>query len=262
MKTRQTQMLLALLLSVTACKKESSSSGQSSLNQPTESRLQENMRTAGNNGPQHINPSNFVDGIDNPYFPLLPGTIYHYVNTLLEGGNVTVEHITVTVTHDTKVILGVTCEVIHDEVKTNGKITEDTYDWYTQDKSGNVWYFGEDTKSYNNGNISTEGSWEAGVDGAVPGITMFGNPDTHIGQTYHQEYYKGKAEDEATLLNANSTATVAYGTFNNCVVTKEFTRLEPGVLEYKYYAPGVGQVLTVLNEGGQEREELISISHK
>ena len=87
------------------------------------------------------------------------------------------------VTSDTKLILGVPCTVVHDVVKVNGKITEDTYDWYAQDKHGNVWYFGEDTKSYDNGHVSTEGSWEAGVDGAKPGIIMFANPDAHIGET-------------------------------------------------------------------------------
>jgi hypothetical protein len=183
------------------------------------------------------------------------------VNAIWEGKTISYEHTTVTVTSNTKVILGVTCTVVHDVVKQKGKITEDTYDWYAQDKHGNVWYFGEDTKSYDNGHVSTEGSWTAGIEGAKPGIVMFGNPQAHIGETYRQEYLKGDAEDQATLLNVNSTVKVACGTFSNCVKTKEFTRLEPGVIEYKYYVPGVGQVLTTMTKGGKEREELISITH-
>ncbi len=261
MKTQQTLMLLAFLLSIAACKKESSTSQQTSSRELTSTSSQES-RTAGKQQRPHIDPSDFVKGIDNSYFPLVPGTLFKYVNTLFDGQHVTVENITVTVTYDTKVILGVCCEVIHDQVKTNGKVTENTYDWYAQDKLGNVWYFGEDTKSYHNGTVDSSGSFEAGVNGALPGIIMLGNPAAHIGVQYYQEYLKGEAEDQGTVINVNSSATVAYGTFsNNCVVTEEYTRLEPDVLEYKYYAPGVGQVLTVLNKGGEEREELISISH-
>jgi hypothetical protein len=210
----------------------------------------------------HHDP-NFVKGINNPYFPLVPGDTYHYVNTITEGKDITTQDIEVTVTKDTKVILGVTCEVIHDVVKEDGKVTEDTYDWYAQDKQGNVWYFGESTKALDNGIWSTEGSWEAGVKGARQGIIMYGNPKAHIGEVYYEEFWYQHAEDQAEVVNTNSTAKVAYGTFNNCVKTKEFTRLTPDEIENKYFAAGVGQILAVvtITGGGSEREELISITH-
>lgn len=213
--------------------------------------------------PENDPADDFVKGINNPYLPLVPGDIYHYVNTVSEGKNITTQDIDVSVSKDTKVILGVTCEVIHDVVKENGKLTEDTYDWYAQDRHGNVWYFGESTKALNNGIWSTEGSWEAGVKGATQGIIMYQDPQAHIGEVYYQEFQYGVAEDLAELINTNSAAAVPYGTFNICVKTKEFTRLKPGETENKYYAPGVGQVLTVvaIAGGGSEREELINISH-
>ncbi len=209
----------------------------------------------------NINPENYVGVINNKYFPLVPGKTFYYRNTIVEDGETICQDITVCVTADTKVILGVICRVVHDVVKEDGQITEDTYDWYAQDKEGNVWYFGEDTKSYDGeGGISTEGSWMAGVDGAEAGIIMHSNPAEHIDEPYYQEYYKGKAEDQAIVLDVNSMAKVPYGTFNNCVRTKEYTALEPGVTENKYYAPGVGLVLTVMVEGGKEREELIKVT--
>lgn len=213
--------------------------------------------------PESDPADDFVKGINNPYFSLVPGDIYHYVNTVNDGKNITTQNIDVTVTKDIKVILGVNCEVIHDVVKENGKLTEDTYDWYAQDMQGNVWYFGESTRALDNGVWSTEGSWEAGVKDAKQGIIMYRHPEAHIGNVYFQEFLYGVAEDQAEVINTNSTATVAYGTFNNCVKTKEFTRLTPDEIENKYYAAGVGQILAVVTiaGGGSEREELISITH-
>ena len=256
MKTRKTVMLLACLLSMAACKKESYSVQYSK-----DAALQESMATSNQESCPQIDPSDFVKGINNPYLSFAPGTRFYYVNKIVEGNDITIEHNPVIVTSDTKLILGVACTVVHDVVKVDGKITEDTYDWYAQDKHGNVWYFGEDTKSYDNGHVSTEGSWEAGVHGAKPGIIMFRNPAAHIGETYRQEYLKGVAEDEATLINTNSSVKVLYGTFNNCVKTKEFSRLEPGVVEIKYYAKGVGEVLMVATKGENERDVLINITH-
>ncbi len=175
-------------------------------------------------------------------------------------GQLVHENIQVTVTYDTKLILGVTCEVVHDQVKIKGKLSEDTYDWFAQDKFGNIWYLGEDTKKYDNhGGYSTAGSFEAGVDGAMAGIVMYGDILAHLGLKYYQEYYVNVAEDVAKIINVNSTAKVAYGVFDNCVETMETERLDPGVVEHKFYTRGVGQVLTTSNTG--EREELISISH-
>ncbi len=198
-----------------------------------------------------INPADFVAGVDNLLFPLVPGTQYVY-----QGGEETIE---VTVTDDTKQILGVTTIVVRDVVSVGSEIIEDTYDWYAQDKAGNVWYFGEDTKEYEDGQVvSTEGSWEAGVDGAKPGIIMHATQPA-IGVPYRQEYYACEAEDMAELVSLSESVTVPYGSFDNCLQTRDFTPLEPNVNEYKYYAPGVGLVLEVDVQSGA-RTELIEVT--
>ncbi|HEY3356562.1 MAG TPA: hypothetical protein VGQ83_25145 [Polyangia bacterium] len=201
-----------------------------------------------------IDPANFVAGVTNPYYPLVPGTVYNY--SVQKQG--VAQDVTITVTSDTKVILGVTCIVVHDLVTEGGQVAEDTWDWYAQDKDGNVWYFGEDTKKYVNGQVDTEGSWEAGVGGAKPGMIMLGNPQ--VGDTYRQEYLAGSAEDQAEILGLNESITVAAGTYQNCVKTKDWTVLDPGVFENKYFCPDVGQVLADMVQGGSERQELVSIT--
>lgn len=201
-----------------------------------------------------INPADFVAEIDNPYLPLKPGTTFIYQGETEDG----TDRNEMVVTHDTKNILGVTCIVVWDRVWLEGELIEATYDWYAQDKDGNVWYFGEDSNDYENGKVvSTKGSWEAGVDGAKPGIVMKGNPQ--IGDSYRQEYYKGEAEDMGDVISLNESVTVPYGSFDNCLKTKDWTPLEPDFVEHKYYAPGVGVVLVVMVEGGDERVELIDI---
>jgi hypothetical protein len=203
--------------------------------------------------------ANFLTGqpIDNLFLSFTTGTVFFYINKITEDGDVSYENIHVTVTPEIKKILGVNCTVVHDQVKEDGEITEDTYDWYAQDKFGNVWYFGEDTKARTDTGWTTEGSWEAGKDHALPGIAMFAKPGAHIGQAYYQEFRFNVAEDQAKVLSTNSSATVPYGSFNNCVETKEFTRLDPEDIEHKFYAPGVGQVLTTSET---ETEELINIT--
>ena len=147
---------------------------------------------------------------------------------------------------------------MRDTVTVDDELVEDTYDWYAQDKEGNVWYMGEDSKEYEDGAVvSTEGSWEAGVDGAKPGMIMKGNPQA--GDSYRQEYYKGEAEDMAKVISLNESVSVPYGSFENCLQTEEWTPLEPDVLEHKYYAPSVGLVLEVDIES-EDRVELIDIS--
>ncbi len=144
-----------------------------------------------------IDAANFVDVVDNPFFPLVPGTVYTF-----EGSG---EHVVVTVTHDTKEILGITTTVVHDQVTVDGAVTEDTTDWYAQDAAGNVWYMGEQTAEYENGVVtSTEGTWEAGVDGAQPGIVMLADPQ--VGDTYRQEWYEGQAEDLAKVFALDGSA--------------------------------------------------------
>jgi hypothetical protein len=178
-----------------------------------------------------IDPADFTTTVDNEYFPMKPGTIFLY-----KGGT---ERDQMTVTHRTKKVMGVECVVVDDRAWQGDQLVEQTYDWFTQDKKGNVWYFGEATKEYDNGEVvSTKGSWEAGVDGAKPGIIMQADPK--VGQSYRQEYYKGEAEDMARVLSLNESVTVTYGTFDHVIETKEWTPLEPGYSEKKYYAPGVG----------------------
>jgi hypothetical protein len=181
----------------------------------------------------HINPAQFTTKIENEYLPLKPGTTFVY-----EGGT---ERDEMTVTHSTKMVMGVECVVVDDRAWEEGKLIEKTYDWFAQDKEGSVWYFGEDTKEYKNGKVtSTKGSWEAGVDGAKPGIIMQAEPK--VGQTYRQEYYPGEAEDMAKVQSLDESVTVPYGTFDHVLETREWTPLEPSYDEHKYYARGVGQV--------------------
>jgi hypothetical protein len=206
----------------------------------------------------NIDPANFVNVREigkaveaNPYFPLVAG-----VTQIYKGGT---ETITVTVTGDTRIIEGVTCAVIHDVVEEEGNIIEDTWDWYAQDKDGNVWYFGENTKAFQDGEISSEGSWTTGVDGALPGVVMWGNPQ--VGTVYRQEYYAGHAEDMGKVLSLTETATTSAASCDGtCLVTEDTTPLEPGLLEHKYYAPGVGLILEVNPKTG-ERLELVEIKH-
>jgi hypothetical protein len=178
-----------------------------------------------------INPADFTTTIDNKYFPMKPGTIFVY-----EGGPA---HGEMTVTSDTKKIMGVECVVVDHKEWESGKLIERTYDWFAQDKKGNVWYFGENTKEYDNGKVvSTKGSWEAGVDGAKPGIIMPADPK--VGESYRQEYYPGEAMDMAKVLSLNESVTVPYGSFDHALETREWTPLQPGFSEKKYYVRGVG----------------------
>ena len=193
--------------------------------------------------------------IDNPYFTLTPGTTFTYESETEEG----TEEIIVVVTNETKEILGVTATVVRDTVSLDGELIEDTFDWFAQDKEGNVWYLGEDTKEYENGEVvSTEGSWEAGVDGAEAGIVMLADPQ--VGDTYRQEWYPGHAEDAAEVVSLSEEVTVPYGTFTNCLQTREFSTIDPELNEYKYYCTAVGAVtLEVVIDSG-ERVELIDVN--
>jgi hypothetical protein len=204
----------------------------------------------------HINPSEFATTIDNKYFPLKPGTTFVYKGN--SGGDP--ERDVMSVTHSTKRIMGVKCVVVKDRVFAQGKLGEKTFDWYAQDNKGNVWYFGENSKEYKNGHVvSTGGSWEAGKEGAKPGIIMQAHPK--VGQTYRQEYSKGSAEDMARVLKLNGSAKVPDGSFHHVLVSKEWTPLEPGVAEHKYYAAGVGDIKEVSVKGPSETLELVGVNH-
>src|SRR5262245_47227184 len=200
-----------------------------------------------------IDPSNFVMRIDNPYFPLTPGTTFVYEGQTQQG----FEHDEFAVTHRTRTILGVRCVEVHDTVRTDGELTEDTLDWFAQDRDGNVWYFGENTHELENGLITTiEGTFMAGVNGDKPGIIMKAHPV--IGDFYRQEFSLNNAEDFAETRSLTQTVQVPAGTFHNCLKSKETTPLEPDLLEFKFYALGVGNVLTVDARTG-DRAELVRI---
>jgi hypothetical protein len=204
----------------------------------------------------NIDPSDFTSKIDNKYFPLKPGTTFIYRGKTQDA----TEGDIVRVTSDTKNIMGVECVVVDDRVTEGGKLTEQTYDWYAQDNKGNVWYFGEDSKEIENGKVkSTGGSWEAGKDGAKPGIIMPAKPK--VGKTYRQEYYKGEAEDMARALRLDGSVTVPYGSFKDVLVTDEWTPLEKNVAEHKYYAPGVGNVKEIATKGPKETLVLVHVKH-
>jgi hypothetical protein len=200
-----------------------------------------------------IDPANFVATVDNPFFPLVPGTTFVYEGQTPDG----LEHDEFAVTHNTRVILGVTCTEVHDTVTTNGRLTEDTLDWFAQDVDGNVWYFGESTHELDDGLISTiDGSFMAGVNGAKPGIVMEAHPA--IGDFYRQEFDLGNAEDFAEVVGLSDSVTVPYGSFTNCLNTRETTPLEPDLHEHKFYASGVGNVLET-DENTGARTELIQV---
>ena len=205
-----------------------------------------------------INPADFLTpaqtaAAPNRFFPLVPGTTFNYRSVTPEG----IETVELAVTRNTRTILGVTTIVVHDVLRLNGAIVEDTVDWFAQDRSGNVWYFGENTAEYEDGLISsTAGTWTAGVDGAKPGIAMFASPV--VGKTYRQELLYGEAEDAAEVIALNENVTVAAGTYTGCLKTEDFTPIDPDVSESKFYAPGVGNVLTT-NPTTGKRTELVSV---
>jgi hypothetical protein len=194
-----------------------------------------------------LDPADFSAKIDNPYWPMRPGNKWIYRN-----GNARVE---VTVTDKTRKIIGIDARVVHDVLTEDGKVKEDTFDWYAQDASGNIWYMGENTKEFRGGKVNTEGSWQAGVDGAQPGVLIPAEPK--VGLSYRQEYYKGEAEDLAEVLSVDARARVPVGSFEQLLQTKEYTPLEPDVVEQKFYAKGVGPILAVTVSGGSDREELV-----
>ena len=205
--------------------------------------------------PVDLDPADFTAGSNNPYFPLGPRVQWIYQETDETGASV---RVVVTVTTETrKIANGVVARVVRDTVTEDGQLIEDTFDWYAQDGAGNVWYLGEETAEFENGKLTTrEGSFEAGVDGALPGIIMPAEPEVGIG--YRQEYYKGEAEDNGAVLALEQQADVVQGQFDDVILTADTITIEPDVLEYKLYAPGVGLVLAMGISGGAGREELVA----
>ena len=207
--------------------------------------------------PVELDASEFTADVTNRWFPLEPGTRWVYRETTEDGETV---RVVVTATDATREIAnGVTARVVRDTVTLEDTVIEDTFDWYAQDSHGTVWYLGEDTAEFEGGRVSTrEGSFEAGVDGAQPGVIMPASPEP--GMTYRQEYYDGEAEDRGEVLAVDQHAKVPAGDYQGLVKTADTTPLEPDVLEHKYYAAGIGLVLTVDREAGG-REELLSVTH-
>jgi hypothetical protein len=186
----------------------------------------------------------FVRTVDNPWFPLKTGSVWRYRG--VKDGKPSRD--IVRVTGRTKTILGVRTTAVSDRLYLSGKLEERTTDWYAQDSHGNVWYFGENTAELDrHGRVKTrEGSWQAGVNGARQGLFMPANP--RVGQSGLQEFLKGHAEDHFKVLRRTRTT----------LLTKEWTPLEPGVIDHKHYRRGVGTVLEETVKGGDERNTLVS----
>ena len=203
-----------------------------------------------------IDPTSFVAAIDNPWFPLKPGTTYTYRG--IKDGEKAVD--TFAVTSETKVVAGVTCVVVRDELTLAGTLAEKTEDWYVQDRQGNVWYFGEATAELDDAGkiVSTEGSWQSGVDGARPGIFMPADPV--LGYSGTQEFYPGQAEDRFVVLLIDQTVKVPAGSYSGVLVTAEWTPLEPSVLSEKAYAKGIGEIREADVAGGDEKFELVKVA--
>jgi len=236
MKTMLFTFLMLILALYTSCEKE------------------DDKRQIDLNYNPVIIPENFVDSVTNIYFPLVPGTVHTYRSPTEDG----LETIVVTVLSEKKTIAGVECTVVRDVVSIGGQVIEDTYDWFAQDIDGNVWYMGEDASNYENGILEdNEGSFEAGVDGAKPGIIMLANPVLQM--PYRQEYYFNNAEDWGKVIAEGVSVSTTYGTFDSCLKTADWDALEPDEpIEFKYYAPNVGMVREEV-EGTTEYVDLISI---
>ena len=201
-----------------------------------------------------IVPANFTHIVSHPYCPLIPGTTATFTE---QDGRETREN-KITVTRETKTIMGVKCVVVHDTVTLDGALVQDTFDWFAQDRQGAVWFFGEATREFKSGGrVSTEGSWEAGVAGAQPGIVMPAHPQ--VGERYRQEYLANVAEDIGQIAALGEAVTVPCGTFSGCVRTREWSMLDSGTSK-KWYAKGVGLVRAESTDG--EVSTLISLTRK
>jgi hypothetical protein len=209
----------------------------------------------GGNYRPTLDPADFVHPIDNPYLPLRPGARWTYEG-VVDGEDTRIE-LAVTTTH--KEILGISAVGVSDTNHIDGELAAETLDWYAQDREGNVWYLGEETKEYENGVLKgTEGSWRAGVDGALPGIFMRAAPT--VGDAYRQTYQPGQAEDLARVEQVGATQSIGLGDYRDVVVIQEWTPLEPETMERKYYAPGVGKIHEVITSGGDGGTELVEFT--
>jgi hypothetical protein len=241
--------LLTLLVALTSCSLLVTACGGNSDPDPS---LAVDPGDGGNYAPA-VDPAGFVGRIENPYLPLVPGSTWAYESA--DG----VERIEIEVLAETRIVMGITVTVVRDTVYEDGELVEDTFDWFAQDAAGNVWYLGEESTEYEDGEpVSTAGSWEAGIDGALPGIVMYANPA--VGTAYRQEFYEGEAEDMAEVIAIDGAESVPFGEFQSLIVIREWSPLEPDVAENKYYAAGVGVILELKVAGEEGRVELVNYS--
>jgi len=199
-----------------------------------------------------VTADDFSDGAGNPYFPLTVGATWVYEATTAEG----TERVEMEVLAETKDVWGVTAQVVRDTAYLDDEVIEDTWDWFAPDSDGNVWYLGEDTYEYEDGEVvSNAGAWEAGVDGALPGMVMPASPA--VGDVFHQEYYIGEAEDMGEVVSLDETVSVPAGEFTGCIKTRDFSAIDPTANELKYWCEEVGLVMV---EEGDGIVELIEYS--
>lgn len=235
-----TSVLIAVLIFLVGC---SGGTESPTVNPPA-------SKPAGEGYTVDLTPADFVEVVDNPYFALIPGTKWEYD---IRRGSVTIEKDTVEVLKETREVMEIQATVVRDMVSVGDQLVEDTYDWFAQDKNGNVWYVGESVDNYVGGVMANhKGSWEWGVDGALPGIIMWADPSAHLNEEYYQEYYLGRAEDKGQVLSVNESVTVPFNSFENVVKTFDFSALEPNLKEHKFYAAGIGLIKEIDLNSGEE----------
>ena len=207
--------------------------------------------------PFELDPADFTTAIDNPYWPMVPGSTWVYTETDGEG---TAEDITVEVLAETKKIAnGIEARVVRDTATQDGVAVEATDDWYAQDGKGNIWYLGEYVTNYSDGKVVDHaGSFEAGVGGALAGVAMPADPVA--GMSYRQEYSKGEAEDRGAVVTVGEEKVeVPFGFFDKGVLmTRDLVPTEPKAEELKFYAPGIGPLLSLHLDRPYGRAVLVS----
>lgn len=199
-----------------------------------------------------VDDATFVQGVDNPWFPLPVGATWSYAADTEDG----LETIEVQVLAETREVNGVTATIVYDVASMDGEIAEETWDWFAQDDEGNVWYLGEDTCEFVDGECADRvGEWEWGVDGALPGVVMWADPKVD-GQPYFQEYYEGEAEDVGEVIAVDEAIDAPTGSYTGCVRTADTSHIEADLYEEKVFCPGVGNVYVKEGEVDVWLEEL------
>lgn len=202
----------------------------------------------------HIVPAEFVKAVNNKYFPIVPGRTLSYAVANGDNG----DRMTVTDTADTKMVMGVLCLGVHERGLNSERLFGDTWRWYAQNQDGDVWFFAQETKKYDFDVVIEDWSWQAGTAGAKPGIVMPGRPQDYLNKQFQEEFVAGVIEDKAQVVSLNETVTVPYGTFAGCLKIKVFS----GRDEYRYYAQGIGLVLSETVAAGGRRVELVGIGNE